>query len=144
MRISDWSSEVCSSDLRRAAAGRQRIRRGRPVSRTLPPPRFDDPAAFGRVAVLMGGTTSEREVSLDSGRNVLAALRARGVEANSVDGIPTLARELQDKHFDRVFNVLHGGAGESRSEERRVGTECVSTCQSLGSRCLSKKKKQDK
>src|SRR3546814_15087346 len=51
---------------RRAAAGRQRIRRGRPVSRTLPPPRFDDPAAFGRVAVLMGGTTSEREVSLDS------------------------------------------------------------------------------
>src|SRR3546814_13425177 len=113
MRISDWSSEVCSSDLRRAAAGRQRIRRGRPVSRTLPPPRFDDPAAFGRVAVLMGGTTSEREVSLDSGRNVLAALRARGVEANSVDGIPTLARELQDRHFDRVFNVLHGGDGES-------------------------------
>src|SRR3546814_18114328 len=59
----------------------------------------------------MGGTTSEREVSLDSGRNVLAALRARGVDANSVDGIPTLARELQDRHFDRVFNVLHGGDG---------------------------------
>src|SRR3546814_8343622 len=94
--------------------------RSRPVSRTLPPPRFDDPAAFGRVAVLMGGTTSEREVSLDSGRNVLAALRARGVDANSVDGIPTLARELQDRHFDRVFNVLHGDDGESgvlRSEE---------------------------
>jgi len=83
------------------------------VNRTLPPPRIDDPAAFGRVAVLMGGTTSEREVSLDSGRNVLAALRARGVEANSVDGIPNLVRELQDKHFDRVFNVLHGGDGES-------------------------------
>src|SRR3546814_8642164 len=46
-------------------------------------------------------------------RNVLAALRARGVEANSVDGIPTLARALQDRHFDRVFNVLHGGDGES-------------------------------
>src|SRR3546814_3266784 len=61
----------------------------------------------------MGGTTSEVEVSRDSGRNVLAALRARGVEANSVDGIPTLARELQDKHFDRVFNVLHGGDGAS-------------------------------
>jgi len=83
------------------------------VSRTLPPPRIDDPAAFGRVAVLMGGTTSEREVSLDSGRNVLAALRARGIDANSVDGIPTLVRELQDRHFDRVFNVLHGGDGES-------------------------------
>ena len=83
------------------------------MKRTLPPPRIDDPAAFGRVAVLMGGTTSEREVSLDSGRNVLAALRARGIDANSVDGIPTLVRELQDKHFDRVFNILHGGDGES-------------------------------
>src|SRR3546814_4680230 len=38
---------------------------------------------------------------------------ARGVDANSVDGIPTLARELQDRHFDRVFNVPHGGDGES-------------------------------
>lgn len=83
------------------------------MSRTLPPPRIDDPAAFGRVAVLMGGTTSEREVSLDSGRNVLEALRARGVDANGVDGIPNLVRELQDKHFDRVFNILHGGDGES-------------------------------
>jgi D-alanine-D-alanine ligase len=41
-------------------------------------PNISDPAAFGRVAVLMGGTSAEREVSLDSGRNVLAALRARG------------------------------------------------------------------
>ena len=39
----------------------------------LPPPRFDDPAVFGHVAVLMGGTSAEREVSLDSGRSVLAA-----------------------------------------------------------------------
>ena len=83
------------------------------MSRTLPPPRFDDPAVFGRVAVLMGGTTSEREVSLDSGRNVLEALRARGIDANGVDGIPNLVRELQDRHFDRVFNILHGGDGES-------------------------------
>ena len=72
-----------------------------------------NPADFGRVAVLLGGTSSEREVSLDSGRNVLAALRARGIDANSVDGIPNLMRELQDRHFDRVFNVLHGGDGES-------------------------------
>ena len=78
---------------------------------TLLPPRFDDPAAFGHVAVLMGGTSAEREVSLDSGRNVLTALRARGVRADAVDGIPTLARELQDKHFDRVFNILHGNKG---------------------------------
>lgn len=77
----------------------------------FPPQKVADPARFGRVAVLMGGTSSEREVSLDSGRNVLAALRARGVDAQAVDGIPTLVRELQDKHFDRVFNILHGNKG---------------------------------
>jgi D-alanine-D-alanine ligase len=77
----------------------------------FPPLRVSDPAAFGRVAVLMGGTSSEREVSLDSGRNVLDALRARGVAADAVDGIPNLIRELQDKHFTRVFNILHGHAG---------------------------------
>jgi D-alanine-D-alanine ligase len=70
-----------------------------------------DPAAFGRVAVLMGGTSSEREVSLDSGRNVLEALRARGVAADAVDGIPNLLRELQEGHFARVFNILHGNNG---------------------------------
>ena len=80
----------------------------------LPPPRFTDPTVFGRVAVLMGGTSSEREVSLDSGRNVLAALRAHGVDAHPVDGIPALAEALLAKKFDRVFNVLHGqrGGGE--------------------------------
>jgi D-alanine-D-alanine ligase len=83
------------------------------VTGRLPPPRVDDPARFGRVAVLMGGTSSEREVSLDSGRNVLAGLRARGVDAAAVDGVPTLLRELQDRQFDRVFNILHGGDGES-------------------------------
>jgi D-alanine-D-alanine ligase len=84
------------------------------VTATFPPLRITDPAAFGRVAVLMGGTSSEREVSLDSGRNVLEALRARGVAADAVDGIPNLLRELQDRQFDRVFHVLHGhnGGGE--------------------------------
>lgn len=77
------------------------------------PLRTGDPAAFGRVAVLMGGDSSERAVSLDSGRNVLEALRARGIASDSVDGIPNLVRELQEGHFDRVFNILHGGAGEN-------------------------------
>ena len=73
-----------------------------------------DPAVFGRVAVLLGGTSSEREVSLDSGRNVLDALRARGVDAQPVDGIPALAKALSEQRFDRVFNILHGhnGGGE--------------------------------
>ncbi|HEY9253407.1 MAG TPA: D-alanine--D-alanine ligase [Stenotrophomonas sp.] len=81
---------------------------------TLPARRHEDPAVFGRVAVLLGGTSSEREVSLDSGRNVLEALRSRGVDAQPVDGIAALAQALVDKRFDRVFNVLHGhnGGGE--------------------------------
>jgi len=76
--------------------------------------RHEDPAVFGRVAVLLGGTSSEREVSLDSGRNVLEALRGRGVDAQPVDGIPALAKALVAGSYDRVFNVLHGhnGGGE--------------------------------
>jgi D-alanine-D-alanine ligase len=74
-------------------------------------PRCQDPALFGRVAVLMGGTSSEREVSLDSGRNVLEALRARGVDAQPVDGIPALVEALVAKRYARVFNVLHGNLG---------------------------------
>ena len=76
--------------------------------------RVTDPRAFGRVAVLMGGTSSEREVSLDSGRNCLEALLRRGVDAHAVDGIPALVQELLAKRFDRVFNILHGhhGGGE--------------------------------
>jgi D-alanine-D-alanine ligase len=84
-----------------------------------------DPAAFGRVAVLMGGESAERAVSLDSGANVLAALRARGVDAHAVDGLPTLLGALRQgggdagrdgsarPPFDRVFNILHGGVGEN-------------------------------
>lgn len=77
-------------------------------------PRITDPKRFGRVAVLMGGTSSEREVSLDSGKNVLDALVRRKVQAEKVDGIPALRTALVDKRFDRVFNILHGqhGGGE--------------------------------
>jgi len=83
------------------------------VTSAIPAPRIQDPAAFGRVAVLMGGTSAEREVSLDSGRNVLEALRARGIDAHAVDGIPALLDALMAKRFDRVFNILHGGDGEN-------------------------------
>ena len=68
-----------------------------------------DPRAFGRVAVLMGGASAEREVSLNSGANVLAALQARGVDAHAVDGIPALIASLPQ--YDRVFNILHGNKG---------------------------------
>ncbi|MES2669574.1 MAG: D-alanine--D-alanine ligase [Pseudomonadota bacterium] len=78
---------------------------------SIPAPRIADAAAFGRVAVLMGGTSAEREVSLESGRNVLDALRARGVDAHAVDGIPALIDALRAGGFDRVFNILHGNKG---------------------------------
>ena len=73
-----------------------------------------DPAQFGRVAVAMGGTSAEREVSLNSGQNVLAALQALGVDAHAVDGIPALLDALHAGRFTRVFNILHGqrGGGE--------------------------------
>ena len=83
------------------------------MSQALPPPRVTDPGVFGRVAVLLGGTSSEREVSLDSGRGVLEALRSRGVDAHAVDGIPALLDEIRAGSVDRVFNILHGGDGEN-------------------------------
>jgi D-alanine-D-alanine ligase len=84
------------------------------VTTPIAQPRSLDPTRFGRVAVLMGGTSAEREVSLDSGRNVLDALRARGVDAHAVDGIPALIEALMAKRFVRVFYILHGyrGGGE--------------------------------
>lgn len=82
-------------------------------AQTLPPPRVTDPAAFGRVAVLLGGSSSEREVSLNSGANVLEALRSRGVDAQPVDGIPALLERIRAGEVDRVFNILHGGDGEN-------------------------------
>ena len=68
---------------------------------------------FGRVAVLYGGDGSEREVSLDSGRNVLAGLKRRGVDAAGVDGVPALVSAIVARRIDRVFNIMHGGAGEN-------------------------------
>ncbi len=68
-------------------------------------------ADFGRVAVLLGGASSEREVSLESGRGVLEALRSRGVDAHPVDGVPALIEAIRQARFDRVFNVLHGSHG---------------------------------
>lgn len=83
------------------------------MNERLPATRVTDPAAFGRVAVLLGGDTSEREVSLDSGAGVLEALRSRGVDATAVDGVPVLLDALRAGRFDRVFNILHGGVGEN-------------------------------
>ncbi|MGB7397403.1 MAG: D-alanine--D-alanine ligase, partial [Candidatus Macondimonas sp.] len=78
----------------------------------LPAPRVHDAAAFGRVAVLMGGRSGEREISLRSGAAVLDALCRRGVEAVALDvGTDFLAR-LPELHCDRAFIALHGRGGE--------------------------------
>src|SRR5215469_246371 len=73
--------------------------------------KIQDPAQFGRVAVVMGGSSAEREVSLDSGQQVLAALHARGVDAHAIDGVPALLDAVRAGHFARVFNVMHGRRG---------------------------------
>ena len=71
-----------------------------------------DPAEFGRVAVLMGGWSAERAVSLVSGQAVLKALQARGVDAHGVDVDREISRVLANGGFDRVFVALHGRGGE--------------------------------
>lgn len=71
-----------------------------------------DPARFGRVAVLLGGSSAEREVSLMSGRQVLEGLRAAGVDAHPLDPREDGLSALWEGRFDRCFNVLHGRGGE--------------------------------
>lgn len=69
-------------------------------------------AQFGKVAVLMGGTSGERQVSLDGGHDVLGSLQAQGVDAIKVDGLEALKALLSRGSVDRVFNILHGPEGE--------------------------------
>ena len=67
---------------------------------------------FGKVAVLLGGRSAEREVSLMSGTAVLEALRSRGVDAHGFDPAQRPLQELQRDSFQRVFIALHGRYGE--------------------------------
>ncbi|MEC5205278.1 D-alanine-D-alanine ligase [Vogesella perlucida] len=67
---------------------------------------------FGKVAVMMGGSSAEREVSLMSGNGVLAALRSKGVDAHPFDPAEKPLGALKDEGFARVFNILHGPFGE--------------------------------
>lgn len=67
---------------------------------------------FGKVGVLMGGWSVEREVSLTSGSMVCAGLREAGVDAHTLDVGHDIAEVLPAQKFDRVFNILHGKGGE--------------------------------
>ncbi|QNH05751.1 D-alanine-D-alanine ligase [Ectopseudomonas composti] len=74
-----------------------------------------DPKAFGRVAVLFGGKSAEREVSLKSGNAVLSALQAGGVDAFGIDVGDDFLQRLNSEKIDRAFIVLHGRGGEDGS-----------------------------
>ena len=67
---------------------------------------------FGKVAVLLGGKSAEREVSLKSGTMVLNALRSRGVDAHGFDPKERDVAALAKERFDRAFIALHGRFGE--------------------------------
>ncbi|HEY4319192.1 MAG TPA: D-alanine--D-alanine ligase [Herbaspirillum sp.] len=69
-------------------------------------------AGFGKVGVLFGGRSAEREVSMMSGGGVLAALRSKGVDAHPFDPAQRSLAELAEQKFDRVFIALHGRYGE--------------------------------
>ena len=77
---------------------------------------------FGKVAVLLGGPSSEREVSLMSGNAVLAALRERGVDAHPFDPAERDLWELKRDGFDRVFIALHGRFGEDGTVQGALET----------------------
>ncbi|MEK6593761.1 MAG: D-alanine--D-alanine ligase [Pseudomonadota bacterium] len=69
-------------------------------------------SAFGRVAVLMGGRSAEREISLKSGHMILGALRKKGVDAHAFDPREQGLEQLLAQKFDRAFIALHGRFGE--------------------------------
>ncbi|MDU0809956.1 MAG: D-alanine--D-alanine ligase [Burkholderia sp.] len=72
-----------------------------------------DPKRFGKVAVLLGGVSSERDVSINSGRLILQSLRESGINAYPFDPAKQPLSVLKNKGFTRVFNALHGGYGEN-------------------------------
>ncbi|MHB1352447.1 MAG: D-alanine--D-alanine ligase [Thiobacillus sp.] len=72
----------------------------------------DSAKKFGKVAVMLGGTSAERPVSLNSGNAVLAALTRRGIDAHAFDPATRSLGDLMSGEFDRVFIALHGRYGE--------------------------------
>ncbi len=73
---------------------------------------LNKPEQFGRVAVMMGGSAAEREVSLRSGAAVYEALKNKGVDAVAVDVTGSPIEALAGLKIDRVFNIIHGRGGE--------------------------------
>jgi D-alanine-D-alanine ligase len=81
----------------------------------VPERRILDPADFGRVGLVIGGDSAEREVSLNGGRAVAAALARNAIEHEVFDGPLALFEGIRQGRVDRVFNLLHGPGGEDGS-----------------------------
>jgi D-alanine-D-alanine ligase len=81
----------------------------------VPALQTNDPTAFGRVALVIGGDSAEREISLDGGTAVAAAMERNGIDHRVFDGPLELLDAIQDGNVDRVFNLLHGPGGEDGS-----------------------------
>ncbi|MGA8705907.1 MAG: D-alanine--D-alanine ligase [Steroidobacteraceae bacterium] len=84
-------------------------------------PRVQQPAQFGRVAVLSGGTSGERDISLRSGRAVLAALERRGLDVLGFDPGERPLSELLALEVERVWVALHGPGGEDGTVQGALG-----------------------
>ncbi|MCK4235061.1 D-alanine--D-alanine ligase [candidate division WOR-3 bacterium] len=65
-----------------------------------------------RIGVLMGGWSSEREISLDSGKNILASLKRQGFDAVALDMNRDFIEKIREEKIDIIFNILHGKPGE--------------------------------
>src|SRR4030095_1307007 len=77
---------------------------------------------FGKVAVLLGGPSAEREISLLSGNAGLAALRSKGIDAHGFDPAERALHELEREGFNRVFIALHGRFGEDGTVQGALET----------------------
>ena len=78
----------------------------------VPDMKTRDPEVFGNVGLLVGGDSAEREVSLDGGKAVLAALQRGQIATEMFDGSLALFEAIHDGRIDRVFNLVHGPGGE--------------------------------
>jgi D-alanine-D-alanine ligase len=78
----------------------------------IPPMKTSDPGSFGRVGLLVGGESAEREVSLNGGRAVFKALQRNGIDVELFDGSAALFAAIHAGRIDRVFNLMHGPGGE--------------------------------
>ncbi|HIV69615.1 MAG TPA: D-alanine--D-alanine ligase [Candidatus Aquabacterium excrementipullorum] len=79
-----------------------------------------DPKSLGKVAVLFGGTSAEREVSIMSGTGVLKALQSQGVDAHAFDPSERPLEDLRKEGFTRCFIALHGRGGEDGTLQREL------------------------